>query len=89
MLICALTESQSIPEVSMMPMYLSYTGATTRMRSLMLKYSNQPSSFLSAWCGFYREMSLLGVDVKPAGLNVSDGWSPLVALGTPTIMGLK
>ena len=54
------------------------TGATNRMRSLMLKYSSQPSSFLSNWCGFYREMSLLGVDVSRAGLKVSDGWSPLL-----------
>ena len=51
------------------------------MRSLMLHYANQPGKFLSTWCSFYREMSMLGVNLQPAGLKITDGWSPL-AKGT-------
>jgi hypothetical protein len=41
---------------------------------LMRAFSADHQAFLNAWCDQYAEMSLLGVDLAPAGFSVLDGW---------------
>ncbi|GAX77498.1 hypothetical protein CEUSTIGMA_g4942.t1 [Chlamydomonas eustigma] len=53
---------------------LNVAGVPTA--SLMQTYSANHTTFLDSWCEFFKEMSLLGVDVETNGFNISDGWLP-------------